>query len=125
MMDKTHDSCIRSYQVDFTSLKIEMDTVTELEEQRKIVFEEFFAYHFEDPLPNSILLDIVEVEIEIFIQVNKELLETRKDYYWPMDYDDMEELITHLKENDYHCFEIQSSYGLNGWILSKGVYVEE
>ncbi len=123
-MKQIHDSKILNYQIDFEHSKI---TVEVLFEQEKIIilFEDLFAFHFEDQLPDSILLDIVEGEIDSFITDNKELLDKGKDYYWPMDYDSVEELIYFIKENGYHYFKIQASYGLNGWILSKRVHAVE
>ncbi|MED4532070.1 hypothetical protein ABET51_07655 [Metabacillus fastidiosus] len=124
-MKKIHDSKVLNYQIDFEYLKIEIKVMSEQENQMKIFFEDFFAFHFEDQLPDSILLDIVEEEIDSFALENKELLDKGKDYYWPMDYDYVEEMINYIKESGYHYYKIQASYGLNGWILSKRVFIEE
>ncbi|KMM61124.1 hypothetical protein ACH95_07825 [Bacillus glycinifermentans] len=124
-MKKIHDSKILNYRIDFEYSKVEIKAVSEQEIPVKILFEDFFAVHFEDQLPDSILLDIVEGEIEAFAIENKELLDQRKDYYWPMDYDDIEELINFIKKNGFRYYKIQASYGLNGWILSKRMLIVE
>ncbi|WP_231559188.1 hypothetical protein [Bacillus sp. MSP13] len=125
MMEKIHDSKILNYQIDFESSIIQILSESDNGELFKIVFEDFFAFHFEDQIPNSILLDIFEEEINSFVLENEELLEKGKSYYWPMDYDSIEELMNHIKENSYQYFKIQASYGLNGWILSKKVLIKE
>ncbi|MGG0658295.1 hypothetical protein [Rummeliibacillus pycnus] len=61
--------------------------MNEKEEQVKSLFEDFFAFHFEDQLPDSILLDIVKGEVNTFALENKDLLDKAKDYCWPMDYE--------------------------------------
>lgn len=124
-MSKIHDSKILNYKIDFEYSKIEMKVENEQEKQMKIVFEDFFAFHFENQLPRSILFDIVEEDVDSFSLENKELLDKEKDYLWPMEYEYVEELINYIKENSYHYYKIYASYGLNGWILSKEVLYQE
>ncbi|MFP7416673.1 hypothetical protein [Priestia filamentosa] len=124
-MKKIHDSKILNYQIDFEYSKIEIRVESEQGDQMKILFEDFFAFHFEDQIPHSVLLDIVEGDLNSFALENKEVLDKGKDYYWPMDYDHIEELINHIKKNGYNYHKLQASYGLNGWILSKRVIIEE
>ncbi len=124
-MSKIHDSKILNYQIDFEYSIIEMKVENEQEKQVKILFEDFFAFHFENQLPGSILFDIVEGEVDSFALENKELLDKEKDYLWPMDYEYVEDLINYIKENSYNYYKIYASYGLNGWILSKSVLFEE
>lgn len=116
-----HDSKILNYQVDFEDRKVEIKLLSEQDERARILFGDFFAFYFEDQLPDSIILDIVESEIDLFVAENKDLLNERKDYSWPMDYDHESELMNYIKENDYKYYIIQASYGLNGWVLSKKV----
>lgn len=123
VMNKVHDSKILSYQINFETLKIEMTIDTETGQQAKIVFHDICIYYFKDQLPGSILLDLVEEDINQFAHENKKVLETGKDYYWPIDYNQEEELIHYLQNNDYRYYKIQSSYGLNGWVLSKSVSI--
>ncbi|MFD2657676.1 hypothetical protein [Gracilibacillus thailandensis] len=124
-MSKIHDSKILKYQIDFEYSKIEMIVEYDQDEQVKILFKDFFAFHFENQLFGSILFDIVEGDIDSFVLENKELLDKEKDYLWPMDYECVEDLINYIEENSYHYYKIYASYGLNGWILSKGVLFEE
>lgn len=80
-MDTIHDSKILNYNIDFEHSKIEIKAMTEKEKQIKILFEDFFAYHFENQLPKSILLDIVEGDVNSFALDNKEVLDKSKDYF--------------------------------------------
>ncbi|MCY8232252.1 hypothetical protein [Priestia endophytica] len=92
-MHNIHDNQILNYQVDFQQSKIEIHIVNEQGKRAKILFQDLFAYHFEDELPNSTLLDIVDEMIDSFLVENKGLLAVRKGYSWPMDYEDIAELI--------------------------------
>ncbi|MDM5186833.1 hypothetical protein QUF99_05530 [Bacillus sp. DX4.1] len=121
-MKKIHDGRILSYQVNFENLKIGLEIEDDREEKIKITFENFFSFHFESQLPDSILLDIIEESVDNFISENEELLSEGKNYYWPMDYDKNEELIDYIKDNNYHYYKIQSSYGLNGWVVCERFY---
>ncbi|GIO24386.1 hypothetical protein [Oceanobacillus sp. J11TS1] len=118
-MSKIHDSKILNSQIDFENSIIKIKVITEQEEQLNMIFEEFLAFHFENQLPDSVLLDIVEEKVDSFTIENKDLLEKEKDYFWPIDYEDVEDLINYIKDNSYHYYKIHASYGLNGWILSK------
>lgn len=123
-MKKIHDSRILNYQIDFGNSIIKMNTLTEQEMQLKILFKDFLTFHFENQLPDSILLDIVEEKNDSFPIENKALLEKGKDYFWPIDYENIQDLINYIKENNYHYYKIYSSYGLNGWVLSKSFFLE-
>lgn len=120
-----HDSKILNYQIDFECSKIEVQVVNGKDKPVKIFFEDFFAFHFENQLPDSILLDIIEGDVNSFTLDNKELLAKEKDYSWPMNYDYVEEMIIHIKINNYHYYKVRASYGLNGWILAKRVLIKE
>ncbi|WP_404996826.1 hypothetical protein [Caldifermentibacillus hisashii] len=123
-MRKIHDSKILNYQIDFEYSTIELKVENEQNKQLKILFEGFFAFHFENQLLGSILFDIVEGEVDSFVIENKEMLDKGKDYFWPMDYENIEDLINYIQKNSYHYYKIYASYGLNGWILSKSVNYE-
>ncbi|VVM33785.1 hypothetical protein [Terribacillus sp. AE2B 122] len=41
-----------------------------------------------------------------------------------MDYENSEEMLSYVKSKSYRYYKIQSSYGLNGWILSKAFLVK-
>jgi hypothetical protein len=120
-----HDSKILAYKVDFENLHIEIKAVDEKGNKANLLFEDFFAYHFEYQVPGNILFDITEGDIKDFAEDHKELLSESKDYGWPMDYRNAKELTDHIKEKGYKYYIVEASYGLNGWILARGMRTEE
>lgn len=64
----------------------------------RIFYLKIFSLYFEDQIPDSIIRDIVESEIDMFVAEKKDLLNERKDYSWPMDYDHKSELMNQIKE---------------------------
>ncbi|MEK3806070.1 hypothetical protein MHB63_05690 [Bacillus sp. FSL H8-0547] len=120
-----HDSKILSYQVDFENSCIEMKAIDEFGKKAKLLFDDVFAHYFEDQLPGSILFDITEGDLKDFAGDHKELLQKSKDYGWPMDYRNVEELSNYLVKNRFIYYIVESSYGLNGWILARRMSTED
>lgn len=117
-MSKIHDNEISSYIVNLKEQQI----ILHMEHQNKntnIIFSNVLVHFFENELSGSILLDIEEYSINQFIKDNCRLLEQRKNYCWPIDYDTIEQLSEELQKEQYYYYVISSSYGLNGWILAK------
>ncbi|WEG18948.1 hypothetical protein PQ478_10805 [Alkalihalophilus pseudofirmus] len=123
-MSTVHDCKLLNYQVDFERSRLEINVLDEEEKNVKIIFEDLFTFHFEDQLPNSILLDIVEEDVHLFASKNKELLHRSKDYSWPMNYENIKELVRYIKQNNYTYYQVQASYGLNGWVLAKRLLIK-
>lgn len=71
----------------------------------------------------AFFLDIFDAGIESFIPQNRDILKSRKDHLWPINYESEEELFSYLQYNQYHYYVIQSSYGMNGWVVSKEMKV--
>ncbi|EIT87462.1 hypothetical protein A374_00140 [Fictibacillus macauensis ZFHKF-1] len=59
------------------------------------------------------------------LQKTKSCYIKKKNDLWPMDYENVEELMKYMKENRYHYYKLYASYGLNGWVLSKGIRFDE
>lgn len=118
-----HDNEIINYQVNLKDKTILLHTISETNEAATILFNDLLAYNFENQLPGSILLDIFDAGIESFIPQNRDILKSRKDHLWPINYESEEGLYSYLQHNQYHYYVIQSSYGMNGWVVSKGMKV--
>ena len=86
-----------------------------------IVFYNVLVHFFENQLSHSIIFDICKYDVNKFIKDNNQLLNKRKNYCWPIDYDNIEELISTLEKEEYNYYIISSSYGLEGWVLAKKV----
>lgn len=121
-MNNVHDYQLDNYMIDFEKQKIIMDISLE-ESNKRIIFSDFFCYHFSEEKPYSILSDLELIPIDNFFSENKEMLEREKRYAWPIMYDTHEELVEKILEADVQYYWVNSSYGLNGWVLAKNVSV--
>lgn len=121
MLENIHDSVITKYMVDFENNKMMINSKNENNEELNLLFEDVFAYSFENQLrdKNNIIFDIEEKEGFEFIKENKQLLIEKKEYGWPVMYNDMQELENIIKENKYKYYVLFSSYGMYGWIVCK------
>lgn len=88
----------------------------------KVEFSDVFAHYIENALSGSIILELVKGDIACFVKDNVDLLSNHRNYLWPKDYDTLDELEMFLTEGKYEYYIIMSSYGLSGWILSKGIH---
>ncbi|MCY9516197.1 hypothetical protein [Paenibacillus apiarius] len=117
-----HDNVIFSYEVDLQNDQITIHTKyddSRLVEETDIVFTDVFNHSFEQQLKGSIILDIIESNIEQFIKDNSELLEKNKKYCWPMIFESIDEIEKTIIEGRYKYIILMSSYGMNGWVLAK------
>ena len=116
MLENIHDNIIIKYSVDFENSKISINTINENGERVDIIFENILTCAFENQQKNSIILDIEERKSKEFINDNIELL--KRDYGWPIEFNNIEELNSTLETQKYNYYIIQSSYGMCGWILA-------
>lgn len=121
-MTTIHDYRLDSYSIDFIEKKIEMN-ISLKQSRKKIIFSHFFCNYFQEEKPCSILADIEVVPIEKFFIENKKLLEEEKKYAWPIMYNEPNDLVEKILEMDLKYFWLNSSYGMNGWILAKEVSI--
>ncbi|MGYP001623835110 len=119
MLEKIHDNIIIKYSVDFENSKIIINTINENGERVDIIFENILTCAFENQQKNSIILDIEERTSKEFINDNIELL--KRDYGWPIIFNNIEELNNTLETQKYKYYILQSSYGMYGWILATGL----
>lgn len=127
-MKNLHDNEITRYEVNLKDRNVII--YTQIKKDRdmigfKIVFSDVIAHLFENELSGSIILELRKDNLEDFIRENEEVLNRRREFLWPMDYDTFEELQKILIDAGYNYYSIISSYGLCGWILSKTVQVYE
>ncbi|GGA80456.1 hypothetical protein [Ornithinibacillus halotolerans] len=120
-MIHVHDHQIISYSVHLEKKTINLQTQSQSGGSLHIVFSHVLAHLFENHLPGSIILDIEKSNIELFLHENKELLEENKDYSWPIDYNELNELKVRLIEEEYNYYILSASYGMSGWVLAKDV----
>jgi hypothetical protein len=88
-------------------------------EYTDIVFVGVVAHHFESELPNSILFDVEETDLERTYEDTRDLFERLNNYGWPCAYTTIDDLFATLKAKQIKAFAISSSYGLDGWIWAE------
>jgi hypothetical protein len=123
-----HDNEIISYEINLQKKEIVLHTKknnTCILRKVNIVFSNVFAHYFKYEVSGSIVLGIENGELVDFLSDNKELLTEGYNYCWPSDYSTLEELMEKLESEGYSYFIINSSYGLNGWVLAKETKVIE
>ncbi|SOC44422.1 hypothetical protein [Ureibacillus acetophenoni] len=122
-MYSLHDNEIISYEVNLKKEEIIMHTVSHWEGAPDVTvkFSGVLAHWFEHILRGSIILDLERRELDEFLNYNKELLQKNKNYWWPVDYKDLEDLKNILINGQYSYYVISASLGLNGWILAKKI----
>ena len=125
-MSQIHDNIIASYQVDFENERLILKTKYyfggEVRENTDVIFKGYLTHLFGNEQKGSVLFDITERTATHFYERECELIEENRRYSWPINYqtpDTKNELINFINENGYKVFEIGSSYGLCGWVLSK------
>jgi len=123
-MNFVHDNEILSYQVDLSNHMIILNTEYN-NRTVEICFTGVLAHLFENELPGSIILDIGEYPVSLFIEQNQGLLYERKNQCWPIYYKEIDDLNALLVNERYVYYIIYSSYGLSGWILAKKVEIKK
>lgn len=121
-MDNIHDNIVASYEVNLKERKLIIRTEYDYENENRcvdILFLDVLAHYFENELSNSIILDIIESDVQRFLGDNRNMLMQRKNSCWPVDYDTVEQLSETLQADKYSYYVIQSSYGLRGWVLAR------
>jgi hypothetical protein len=125
-MSQVHDNEILSYQVDFEHEQLLLKTRyffgDHLTENTDIIFDGYLTHIFNHECKGSILFDIEECPLSIFIEREHEMIAENRNYAWPINYqtdDTRAELTAFMQENGYKVFEVSSSYGLYGWVLAK------
>ncbi len=118
-MKNIHDNIILKYIIDFEENKITFYTKTEEGEKVNIVFEDMLVYFFEEQVKENIIFDIEESEYEEFISDKSEMLKEKKDFGWPIVYENIEKLNMFMKKNTYKYYTLISSIGMNGWVVAK------
>ena len=123
-MSTIHDNIIKSYCVDFEAETIVIKTIfhnhmDKTIENTDIIFTAYLTHIFGNETKDSIIFDIKEYPLHLFLERESELLKDNQSYGWPIFYKTENELVEFLQTHDYKIFEVASSYGLCGWVLAK------
>jgi len=85
-----------------------------------IVFTGVLSHNFINVLEKNIIERIVETNI-IELYNKDESFHQFNSYLFSKTNNDAKLLNEYYNNNSYKCFEINSSYGLNGWIVAKDI----
>jgi hypothetical protein len=121
-MISVHDNFVYGCSLDFENQRITLHTVYNEDSPHKytdIVFRGVVAHRFEHILSGNILFDITEVLSDTIVDRDAILFAESWRYGWPpFEYDgDLNVLKSQLRAAGVLGFEVESSYGLSGWVL--------
>jgi hypothetical protein len=129
MFPGIHDSLLVGYSVSAESREL----VLSLQPHQgsasaafSIVFEGWIAHLFDAPLLPAILAEVVPVSAEAVITSEWRCIEQRfKQSGWPGPWADTLASATKFAQTSgVQAFQIESSYGLSGWILARSARVD-
>ena len=106
-----HDRELSNYVVNFKTNLIQLN----FDNNIKLEFNDIFIYKFNDEIKGSIILDIVEEDIENFFLENTEYILENNNYSEP------EEFKKYIINKDLKYYKIYASYGFNGWVLCEDI----
>ena len=120
-----HDNILLGYDVDSQRKRIVFRTEyphTEEKQKTDVIFEDVKAYHFEGDLFSTIIFDIEEIEPATAMKQIPEVFERRAKHGWPQGWEKKKESFEEFASRlDLKAYWIQSSYGLDGFVLAKSM----
>jgi len=123
-----HDNKVVSYEVDGERRRIVLHTRFKMSnrlESTDMIFEGVFAYRFEHDNFGNILFGVEELPVARLVACYRGLFEEGSKNAWPGPWNESTEAcIEHLHSKGAKAFQISSSYGLTGWVISESYQVE-
>jgi len=118
-----HDNRIISYEVDCQDRRINLHTQfehSEPTEHTDAIFKGVLAYHFAHDNFSNILFNIDEIAIDKLIKKYQYLFDEGSKYAWPGPWNEsINTCVQHFQSNNARAFELNSSYGLYGWVIAE------
>lgn len=118
-----HDNLIISYQV-IISDRITIYTRYFETEETVITFRGLCAHHFKHVTYENRITNIYQASIDYFVGKYKELLEDGLRCAFPIFALSSDLLCEYLLKEELKVFIIDSSIGLSGFIIAKGINIE-
>ena len=122
-MSEIHDNRIKSYFVDIENHKIIFNTEFFNKEITTIIFNNVIGHLFSSGTTVGIIFDIIEYSIDEYVKIDSKILKHKEDYDFSFKYNNEKDLINKLNEKNLKYYIIESSYGLNGWILAEEMQI--
>jgi hypothetical protein len=123
-----HDNIIYSYLVkcdDYSKPAYELVLFTEYYgpdqkiEYVDIVFSNVITHRFDTITSRNVIFDIEETQPELIYNQDEDLFLRLKNYGWPFQYKDLDDLLHTLNNKSIRAFRVQSSCGLEGWLWAE------
>jgi hypothetical protein len=123
-MSSIHDNILYAFSISCDERRIVLYTEFKdgtVDEFTDVVFTGVIAHYFENVLQHNILFSIDEVGPEEVLSQWATRFEQGKNFGWPnnIEYRDAADLAGILKTRRVKAFEISSSLGLSGFVLSE------
>jgi hypothetical protein len=130
-MISVHDNHVYGFATSFTKQRFTLHTKFPREKQETeftdVVFNGVVAMQLDDIcLTQSILGEIYEKSAAEFFQAFENVFKVEEkwgnkfSYLWlPFKYEGKEDFVAKISEHFLVCFEIESSWGLNGFVIAK------
>lgn len=128
MKISVHDNYLVSYEVRCERREIRLHTEFrdrgEPFEYTDVVFTGVCAYHFHQDCFTNIIFDIDETAPETIYSDHRAEFEAGRMYGWPGDWGKTEDAaLAYFREHGVQGYALQSSYGMDGWILAKSMEI--
>ena len=124
MSRSVHDDHLLSYEVDGVAKRIVLHTRYPYGEapfeMTDVVFEGVLDHYFRNSTLPSVVLDVVEIEIQAILVRDEDLInEGHRSGGWPSFWkESVGEMLAAVRGSGCRMFEISSSYGLDGWVAA-------
>ena len=120
-----HDNFLLGYEVRNTEREIVLKTEYReghSTDRTDVVFTHVIAYSLIDDAFDTILFDVAEMDVNTFLEENWDVFEAGRKSGWPGNWvSSIENTKTYLAQNSIRAYSIESSVGMNGWVLAKAV----
>ena len=123
MKRSVHDNFLIGYSVDSESKEIILHTEYqdggEPFERTDVVFKAVVDHYFINSLMPSIIFDVEEADPSFVFNRDKQIIkEGFRVGGWPSLYEgSIKGLVTKVRDKKLKVFQIQSSYGMDGWVI--------
>ena len=122
-----HDHHLLSYKVSSEERAIWLQTAypeASGPEFSEVVFSGVAAYHFVGDNLQTIFLSIVEKSPEAIFKEDVSLFDKGRPFCWPGAWNQSTDaVLNYIKESRFRGFQINSAYGMGGWVWAKNFEV--
>jgi len=119
-----HDNIITSYQVDIENCILTMATKYNEKESAIIEFPGLLAHKFDYVILSNVIFGIYQESIDSFIEKHNDFLNNSIKYGFPLiTVKNIDSLKSELEKRDYKIFIIESSFGLNGFVIASDINI--